>query len=124
MDGKVKAGLLIGGLGALTALAGRDRAGGQWDLVSAEERAGANPATFKIPSRARRRSLRPGDQVKLLFRETHPDAVVERMWVVVTEVSPSGTVEGTLANQPAVTPGLRHGDLVKFGPEHVASIAR
>jgi hypothetical protein len=100
-----------------------------WTLVSAEERHTAHPATFQIPSKAEREALGPGTAAKLLFHiETTAtgqviDRGVDRMWVIVTAVTPEGYV-GVLDNDPGESEGLnlREGDLVLFGPEHVAAI--
>jgi hypothetical protein len=102
-----------------------------WTLVSAEERAAVAPNTFQIPSRAARESLSAGDGAKLLFDiETREadciiDRRVDRMWVIVKAKTETGYT-GVLDNDPGVArnPKLQEGDLVAFGPEHVANIGR
>lgn len=100
-----------------------------WALVSAEERHAASPKTFEIPPRGSRESLPPGAGAKLLFDiETKEngriiDRGVDRMWVIVKGRGPLG-YEGVLDNDPgrAENLKLREGDVVNFGPEHVAAI--
>jgi hypothetical protein len=100
-----------------------------WALVSAEERAAAHPETFQIPTKIDRQTLVPGAAAKLLFQiETKEakrliDRGVDRMWVIVREVTPEGYM-GVLDNDPGESEGLnlREGDLIVFGPEHVAAI--
>lgn len=102
-----------------------------WALVSAEERAAAAPATFQIPSRAVRESLSIGDGAKLLFdietkeRGEIVDRGVDRMWVIAKTKSQDGYV-GILDNNPGTAENLKlnEGDLIFFGPEHVADVAR
>lgn len=102
---------------------------GGWMLVSAEERHLADPDTFQIPSAADRGSLVPGVAAKLLFLiETTEggriiDRGVDRMWVIVRAVTPEG-YEGVLDNDPGESErlNLRAGDVIVFGPEHVAAI--
>ena len=100
-----------------------------WTLVSAEERHAAYPGTFQIPSRADRETLVPGAAAKLLFHIETKDASrvidsgVDRMWVIVRAVTPEGYL-GVLDNNPGQSEGLnlREGDVIAFGPEHVAAI--
>jgi hypothetical protein len=102
-----------------------------WALVSAVERAAAYPDTFQIRLRSMRESLSPGDGTKLLFDiETREgsrvvDRGVERMWVIVKAKTEEGYI-GALDNEPGAAENLRlrERDLVVFGPEHVADIAR
>jgi hypothetical protein len=103
--------------------------GDGWALVSAEERHAAHPATFLIPTREARASLRPGDAAKLLFdieirgNGRIIDRGVDRMWVIV--VSRAGDLyRGLLDNDPGRAEGLslHLGAEVVFGPEHVAEI--
>jgi len=102
-----------------------------WALVSAEARAAAAPRTFQLPPSAVRRSLSPGDAAKPLFDiETREngriiDRGVDRMWVIVKTRTECGYV-GVLDNDPdaAENLALRQGDLVAFGPEHVAGTGR
>ena len=100
-----------------------------WMLVSAEERHAGYPATFQIPSRTEREALVPGVAAKLLFdietKETSRviDRGVDRMWVIVKAVSPDGYA-GVLDSDPGHSEGLNlhEGDVIVFGPEHVAAI--
>jgi hypothetical protein len=101
-----------------------------WMLVSAEERHAAHPETFEIPARVDRETLVPGVAAKLLFHiETKEgnrviDRGVDRMWVIVTTITPEGRYVGVLDNDPGLSEGLNlhEGDLIAFGPEHVAAI--
>ena len=100
-----------------------------WVLMSAEERHVAHPGTFQIPSRSDRETLVRGVAAKLLFHiETKEagrvvDRGVDRMWVIVKTVTPEGYL-GVLDSDPGSAEGLnlRTGDVVAFGPEHVAAI--
>jgi hypothetical protein len=100
-----------------------------WMLVSAEEREAAHPETFQIPTKIDRQTLVPGVAAKLLFHiETKEgdrviDRGVDRMWVIVAAVTPEGYM-GVLDNDPGLSDGLnlRAGDVILFGPEHVAAI--
>ena len=100
-----------------------------WALVSAEARASSHPSTFRIPSRARRESLAPGDAAQLLFDiETREqgrviDRGVDRMWVLVKACA-GGRYAGVLDSNPGRSEGLHlsEGDTIVFGPEHVANI--
>jgi hypothetical protein len=100
-----------------------------WELVSAEERHAAHPETFQIPPRSDRDTLVRGVAAKLLFHiETKEagrviDRGVDRMWVIVLTVTPEGYL-GVLDNDPGYAEGLnlREGDVLAFGPEHVAAI--
>lgn len=100
-----------------------------WALVSAEERHAANPETFEIPSRTLREGLVPGVAAKLLFDiETREngrvvDRGVDRMWVIVKRREADGYA-GVLDNDPgrAENLDLEEGDIIFFGPEHVAGI--
>jgi hypothetical protein len=82
------------------------------------------PRTFSIPRSDQRRSLRPGDVVKLVFEADRPSDrgfTAERMWVEVREVRPDGYV-GELSNRPSFLAGLEPGARVTFGPQHVAAL--
>ena len=100
-----------------------------WVLVSAEERHAAHPGTFEIPPRSDRAALVRGVAAKLLFHiETKEagrvvDRGIDRMWVIVMIVTPEGYL-GVLDNDPGYAEGLnlREGDVIAFGPEHVAAI--
>ncbi len=92
-------------------------------LVSAEDRKRQFPRTFVIPERARRESLRIGDQAKLLFEEQGSRGRVERMWVEIQRRAPEGRYVGKLLNRPLFMVSIAYGDAVEFGPEHVADWA-
>jgi hypothetical protein len=102
------------------------RKGQRWRLDNAERRSRADPDTFFIPDRTRRQSLRPGDEVKLVFMlETSGEPgveQVERMWVEVQSAS-EGRYTGRLMNEPVTPHELTSGAEVEFGPEHVAALA-
>lgn len=100
-----------------------------WTLVSAEERHAAHPHTFEIPPRVLREALVPGDAAQLLFDiETKEagrviDRGIDRMWVIVKTRDAHGFA-GVLDNDPgrAENLNLREGDIICFGPHHVAGI--
>ena len=77
---------------------------------------------YPRPPRAVREHLQPDETVKLGFV---PRVVVqiecEWMWVIMLECTPEGYI-GKLDNEPRDVPGLKAGDAVIFGPEHVLSI--
>jgi hypothetical protein len=93
-----------------------------YQLINADIEHRAYPRTYSIPRRIVRESLRPGDFVKLVFKVDPPvpRASAERMWVEVTHLS-YGRYRSNLANDPDYIPELHHGDLIEFGPEHVAA---
>lgn len=96
-----------------------------YELINADERAAAHPDTFPLPRLADRESVKIGACVKLIFLSKHPRTEAERMWVIVTERSADGVngYAGTLANDPSTdVGGLKHGDVVVFGPEHIIYI--
>ena len=102
-----------------------------WVLISAEARHAAHPETFEIPSRHERELLSVGDGAKLLFDiETRRDgrvidSGVDRMWVIVKRrIGPNYL--GVLDSDPGSADGLklREGQVIAFGPEHVAAIDR
>ncbi|MBJ6120454.1 hypothetical protein [Sphingomonas mollis] len=99
-----------------------------WCLEDGEQRASAAPATFEIPSRELRQTLKPGDLAKLIFRIAVDDAdgddAVERMWVVVRERHPFGYV-GVLDNQPsaiAKNDSLWSGTELPFEFRHIIAV--
>lgn len=89
----------------------------QYRLIDAVARSRRHRLTFHVPSEEERTSLRPKDVVKLIFDDR------ERMWVEVCEVA-AGRYRGKLLNKPAVLLTIRQGDLVDFGPEHVADVVQ
>jgi Uncharacterized protein conserved in bacteria (DUF2314) len=97
-----------------------------WGLESAEERHAAAPASFDIPSREERAAVPVGRRVKLLFlfmnqEEGRPIIDCERMWVTVTSAN-DGQYTGRLESSPASSSVLSPGDVVTFGPEHIATV--
>lgn len=91
---------------------------GGWELVDPRPVAAEHPETFELPSGDELAALRPGSQVRAMFRlatiadlardglapyddRGRPVLVsqVERMWLVVTETS-NGVVDAVLQNQP------------------------
>lgn len=99
-----------------------------WHLESAETRNDRHYATFEIPERSLREDLRAKDLVKLIFIGSMIGGkpAGERMWVEISSRSrkADGRIEykGKLKNHPATILGLRWGDEVVFGPEHVADV--
>lgn len=91
-----------------------------WALASAETRALAS-ASFRIPPRDARESLRVGNLAKLIFIDSPDDGVGERMWVEIVIVE-AARYQGLLRNTPVVTMDLDPSGLIDFGPEHVADI--
>jgi hypothetical protein len=81
-----------------------------------------HPRTYSIPRRAVRETLVAGDLVKLVFGPDDLDVAspVERMWVEITDAAP-GRYEGTLENAPTHLANVHQGDIIVFGPEHVAA---
>ncbi len=88
----------------------------RWHLVSGVDQNRRYPESFFIPSEDERRSVQPGDVVKIYF--SMKDGWAERMWVEVRAVKRRHIV-GTLNNQPIGIPRLCSGDKVRFRPEHI-----
>lgn len=96
-----------------------------WILDDVEILSRDHPKSFFIPSAERRRSLRPDDVVKLVFRVTGDrteDPSGERMWVTDIRVTEAGRYVGVLMNSPTAIGDLHQRDEVEFGPEHVAAV--
>src|SRR5579862_5678282 len=101
-----------------------------WELVSAEDCNAAHPNTFHIPTREQREKLATGDGAKLLFEIENREngrvtgRGVERMWVIVKARNDGGYI-GVLDSDPVTAENLqvRKGDVIAFGPEHVAAIS-
>jgi len=93
-----------------------------WTLDNAEERAAEAPRSFFIPPAKLRRSLKVGDEVKLIFCLQHEngETAVERMWVEVVATEP---YVGQLRNQPQLEGVIGFGDSVSFAAEHVCGYA-
>lgn len=105
-----------------------------WALESGEDRHAAYPESFEIPSAADRALLKRGDAAKLLFNiecvDEHGNVgvEVERMWVVISEVSAPYYI-GYLTNKPmSVEPDsdfyLVQDVEVPFLAEHIIEIDR
>jgi hypothetical protein len=98
---------------------------GRYVLLDPRPMARTAPYTFFLPHPGEVETLRPGDQVKLIFQSL-PESTEwdsEKMWVKVTEC---GTVklQGMLANRPADMPQLKPGAKVEFEPFHVVDLIR
>ena len=95
-----------------------------YTLDSAVDTHNEFPDTFEIPQEADRRSLRPGDFAKLMFRfKASTEVPVERMWVKVEEVRPESYL-GVLDNEPYFTKEIRLGLRLEFSPDDVIQIRR
>ena len=100
-----------------------------WTLLAAEERHAEHPESFRIPTRAARESLAPGDAAQLLFdietkdAGTVVDRGVDRMWVIV-KARVGAAYSGILDSNPGSADNLtlRRGSVVFFLPEHVIAI--
>lgn len=116
---------------------------GGWELVDPRPVAAENPDTFELPGADRLAGLRPGDQVRAMFRlatiadlardgqppydgQGRPVLVtqVERMWLIVTGVA-DGVVDGVLENQPYAThTRLTVNDRVRVPVDHLIATDR
>lgn len=97
----------------------------EYFLENVEERNMEAPNTFSIATKQVRANQEIGTHVKLIFELKKPTGKItgERMWVKITKRLRGGRYIGTLANRPFVLEGvLKHGDVIKFGQENVASI--
>ena len=96
----------------------------KWGLEDAEEIAQLYPATFEIPERSERESLRVGDFARLAFSAR--GCVPERMWVDVTQLRSDGSCCGRLRNQPVGEIGafIELNDEVSFAANNVINIQR
>lgn len=104
-----------------------------WHLASGVARNDLYPDTFWIPDEATRRTLEPGDIVKLMFEcvyepdseEAHDDMFEgERMWVEVTGTD-GPYFRGLLRNSPICAGDwheLDFGSDITFLPEHVIDV--
>ncbi len=94
-------------------------------LKNAERLHRASPSTFAILPREERASLRPGDLAKVCMEARGHRSGSERLWVRVRKVSNEAPIFiGVLDNEPFTLDGVRRGDAVRFGPEHVYDIDR
>ena len=99
-----------------------------WCLESGLERHLLHPESFEIPDEAVRRGLQTGDFAKLVFVvavEDDEEPIVERMWVVVSEVA-GERYFGLLDSEPAIGENDEFwiGTEVPFGQEHVIEVQR
>jgi hypothetical protein len=97
-----------------------------WELENVEVAQAENPDSFFIPSEVERNCQKAGDLVRLHFLLSNrgpglPRA--ERMWVEVTRPTADAChYEGVLTNQPGYLQGIKKGDTVQFGSQHIARI--
>lgn len=95
-----------------------------WHLENVEDAARVSPRSFFIPSEKSRSTQSVGSAVRLHFLLADPgpdDPRAERMWVDISAVHGSPPrYTGRLDNQPKYIRDLHIGDLVEFGPEHIA----
>ena len=98
-----------------------------WELESAEERHAQAPDTFLIPDHSERDCLQVNQRVQLLFlfivaaSDVTPEIQCEKMWVTIC-VASRGKYQGTLNSRPVSSGAVALGDLISFGPQHVASV--
>jgi hypothetical protein len=94
-----------------------------YDLISGLAQNHRHPDSFLIPSEQERRALQVGDVVKLFFDivSTDPDAIPERMWVIV-ERNVGPYYVGRLDNDPVTEGTITAGSPIIFLPEHVINI--
>lgn len=95
-----------------------------FQLMNVETAAAEHPATFKIAPRETRGALRAGELAKLIFDPVDDAGALtgnaERMWVRIETVD-GERYTGELRNEPfGGDLGLRIGDRIEFGPEHIA----
>lgn len=89
----------------------------RYRLINAVERARQHPETFEIPSKSERENLEEGSHVKVIFMPG------ERIWIKVLGIS-GNRFRGKVDNIPIVTRGIKRGDIIRFGPEHIIDIKR
>jgi len=92
-----------------------------WELVNAQKLAEEYPYTFYKPSPTVISLLKPGNEVKLIFKfeSEDPEAPsAERMWIELSELSGSEYI-GSLDNDPAYIKDLKHGDQITFEAKHI-----
>jgi len=98
-----------------------------YTLIDGAKRHAKCPDTFEIPDADTRIKCKLGDVVKIGVEFKHDELPVngERFWVRIVRTLPSmfeymGEVDNDLLFTDAH--GLRLGDLVTFGPEHVLEV--
>lgn len=98
-----------------------------FELDNTESIHADHPQKFWIPSKEKRKSLKSGELVKLIFHMLEDDNFtaisVERMWVEITDVRPSFYI-GKLDNDPSGSKCLKHGQEVIFQAIHIIDIYR
>lgn len=77
-----------------------------------------HPDTFEIPSPEEKSAIRPGDFIKVGFKE---GGETERMWLEVKAITPEGLFQGTLDNDPIVV-SVNWGDSFTVHPDNILSI--
>jgi len=94
-----------------------------YNLDNAEALHRENPRSFSIPRSEQRANLKVGQSAKLIFISATSSGPysAERMWVEVVTAK-KGSYVGKLDNTPTVISGLKIGDEVIFGPEHVIAV--
>ena len=91
-------------------------------LIDAVEFQKQHPKTFEMPDEWNRRHIDVGEWAKLMFHfPVDCDPQVERMWVRITEVTPTG-YRGVLDNDPTNSEFVGRDDIVDFEARHVISI--
>jgi hypothetical protein len=93
-------------------------------LEDVEEVHKRHKRTYSIPRSDERKSLRPGQLVKLVFlaeEEADEGARAERMWVEV-EGAAGGEYIGKLTNRPRYIKYVKQNDYVVFRAEHICAI--
>jgi hypothetical protein len=91
-------------------------------LIDAVEFQRQHPKTFELPDEWNRQHITVGEWAKLMFHfpvNRYPE--VERMWVRITEVTPTG-YRGVLDNNPRNIEFIRDDEVIEFEPRHVISI--
>lgn len=89
-------------------------------LADVEARSAAGLGTFEVLPRTVREGLRVGDLAKVVVVAVGDQSCAERIWVQVTAApGPSSPYRGRIVSFP-VTQNLFSGDVLDFGPEHVA----
>lgn len=91
-------------------------------LIDAVEFQKQHPKTFEIPDEWNRQHITVGEWAKLMFLfPVNHYPYVERMWVRITEVTPTG-YRGALDNNPTNIEFIQSDEVIEFEPRHVISI--
>lgn len=95
-----------------------------WALINGEQRHKETPDTFDMPPMAERVGLAPGKAVKIGVVSkvhTHKRFNAERFWVKILGHGRTLRYLGMVTNDLVFTErhGLKDGDQIEFGPEHV-----